>query len=214
MLHDTIIYYPYHFLPRSLSYTTHTKKIKRRRGQLQPFAQYDVPPTFYFFFSDIFNMEEIPLELHEGALAPDFALKDDQGNISRLSDLKGKKDIVVYFYPEDFTPGCTTQAAEFSRDYEKFKDAGIEIIGVSPNDEESHERFRQKMGILYPLVADTEKEVSKSYGVYRLKKFMGREHMGVNRSTFLIDKTGRIVKIFRKVRPAGHSQEVFEALRG
>jgi peroxiredoxin Q/BCP len=169
---------------------------------------------FYFFFSDIFNMEEIPLELHEGALAPDFELKDDQGNISRLSDLKGKKDIVLYFYPEDFTPGCTTQAAEFSRDYKKFKDAGIEIIGISPNDEESHERFRQKMGISYPLVADTEKEVSKSYGVYGLKKFMGREHMGVNRSTFLIDKTGKIVKIFRKVRPAGHSQEVFEALRG
>jgi thioredoxin-dependent peroxiredoxin len=158
-------------------------------------------------------MQEIPIELHEGALAPDFTMRDVQGNISRLSDLKGKKDIVVYFYPEDFTPGCTTQAAEFSRDYEKFKEAGIEIVGISPNEEESHEKFRQKMGIPYPLVADTEKDVSKSYGVYGLKKFMGREYMGVNRSTFLVDKTGKIVKIFKRVRPAGHSQEVFQALR-
>jgi peroxiredoxin Q/BCP len=159
-------------------------------------------------------MQETPIELNEGALAPDFAMRDMQGNLSRLSDLKDKKDIVVYFYPEDFTPGCTTQAAEFSRDYEKFKEAGIEIVGISPNEEESHEKFRQKMGIPYPLVADTEKNVSKSYGVYGLKKFMGREYMGVNRSTFLVDKTGKIVKIFKRVRPAGHSQEVFQALRG
>jgi peroxiredoxin Q/BCP len=159
-------------------------------------------------------MQETPIELNEGTLAPDFAMRDMQGNLSRLSDLKDKKDIVVYFYPEDFTPGCTTQAAEFSRDYEKFKEAGIEIVGISPNEEESHEKFRQKMGIPYPLVADTEKNVSKSYGVYGLKKFMGREYMGVNRSTFLIDKTGKIVKIFKRVRPAGHSQEVFQALRG
>ena len=159
-------------------------------------------------------MQETPIELNEGALAPDFAMRDMQGNISRLSDLKDKKDIVVYFYPEDFTPGCTTQAVEFSRDYEKFKEAGIEIVGISPNEEESHEKFRQKMGIPYPLVADTEKDVSKSYGVYGLKKFMGREYMGVSRSTFLIDKTGKIVKIFKRVRPAGHSQEVFQALRG
>ena len=159
-------------------------------------------------------MQETPIELNEGALAPDFAMRDMQGNISRLSDLKDKKDIVVYFYPEDFTPGCTTQAVEFSQDYEKFKEAGIEIVGISPDEEESHEKFRQKMGIPYPLVADTEKDVSKSYGVYGLKKFMGREYMGVNRSTFLVDKTGKIVKIFKRVRPAGHSQEVFQALRG
>ncbi len=159
-------------------------------------------------------MQETPLELHEGDPAPNFTMRDAQGNTSMLTDLKGKFDIVVYFYPEDFTPGCTTQAAEFSRDYGKFREAGIEIVGVSPNNEESHEKFRQKMSIPYPLVADMEKEVSKSYGVYGLKKFMGREYMGVNRSTFVIDKTGRIVKIFKKVKPAGHSQEVFIALRG
>src|ERR671939_378806 len=159
-------------------------------------------------------MQEEPFELTEGSIAPDFEMRDKHGQTSKLSDLKGKADVVVYFYPKDFTPGCTTEATEFTRDYEKFKEAGIEIVGVSPDDEESHQRFRQKMEIPYPLVADTTKEVSRSYGVYGLKSFMGREYMGVNRSTFLISKTGKIIKVFKKVKPAGHSQEVFEALRG
>ncbi|MGI0016614.1 MAG: peroxiredoxin, partial [Nitrososphaera sp.] len=111
------------------------------------------------------------------------------------------------------TPGCTTEATEFTRDYKKFKDAGIEVVGISPDDEESHKKFRAKMGIPYPLVADNDKRTSKSYGVYGLKSFMGREYMGVNRSTFLVDKSGKIVRIFRRVKPAGHSQEVLEALR-
>lgn len=159
-------------------------------------------------------MQENPVEIVEGSVAPDFVMRDKQGKMNKLSDLRGKRDIVVYFYPEDFTPGCTTEATEFTRDYEKFKDADIEIVGISPDEEASHEKFRQNMGIPYPLVADTENEMSKKYGVYGLKKFMGREYMGVNRSTFLVDKTGKIVRIFKKVKPAGHSQEVFHALRG
>jgi peroxiredoxin Q/BCP len=159
-------------------------------------------------------MQENPLELVEGSIAPDFAMRDKHGKTYNLSDLHGKRDVVVYFYPEDFTPGCTTEATEFTRDYEKFKAAGIEIVGISPDDEASHEKFRQNMGVPYLLVADTNNEVSKKYGVYGLKKFMGREYMGISRSTFLIDKTGKIVRIFKKVRPAGHSQEVFQALRG
>jgi peroxiredoxin Q/BCP len=99
-------------------------------------------------------------------------------------------------------------------DYIKFGDAGIEIVGISPDDEKSHQKFRDKMGMPYPLVADTDNEVSKKYGVYGLKSFMGREYMGVNRSTFLVDRQGKIVKIFKKVKPAGHSQEVLDALRG
>jgi peroxiredoxin Q/BCP len=106
------------------------------------------------------------------------------------------------------------EATEFTKDYERFKSAGIEIVGISPDSEESHTKFRDKMGIPYNLVADTENKVSKEYGVYGLKQFMGREYMGVNRSTFLVDKSGKIAKIFRKVKPAGHSKEVFDALTG
>lgn len=150
----------------------------------------------------------------EGVAAPDFTMRTGDGKTAHLSDLRGKKAVVVYFYPKDFTPGCTMEATEFSRDYNKFKDAGIEIVGISPDSDESHKKFREKMGIPYPLVADTEKDVSKRYGVYGLKSFMGREYMGVNRSTFLIDKSGKIVRIFKKVKPAGHSKEVLQILRG
>jgi thioredoxin-dependent peroxiredoxin len=159
-------------------------------------------------------MEETPMELAEGSDAPDFTMRDYYGKRIKLSDLLGNRDVVVYFYPKDFTPGCSTQATEFSRDYKKFRDAGIEIVGISPDDEKSHDKFREKMGIPYQLVADTDNEVSKKYGVYGLKSYMGKEYMGVNRSTFLVDKKGKIVKIFEKVKPAGHSQEVFEILRG
>ena len=152
--------------------------------------------------------------ISEGSLAPDFVMKDIKGKSIKLSDLKGKKSVVAYFYPKDFTPGCTAEAAEFSKDYEKFRAAGIEIVGISPDSDESHEKFRDKMGIPYPLVADTENEVSKKYGVYGLKNFMGREYMGVNRSTFIVDKSGKIAKVFKRVKPAGHSKEVFESARG
>jgi len=158
-------------------------------------------------------MAEKQVELTEGVAAPDFAMSDKDGKSMKLSELRGKKNVVVYFYPKDFTPGCAMEATEFTRDYKKFRDAGIEIVGVSPDDEKSHQKFREKMGIPYPLVADTEKEVSKKYGVYGLKSFMGREYMGVNRSTFLVDRSGKIVMIYRKVKPAGHSQDVLEVLR-
>ena len=154
------------------------------------------------------------MELAEGSEAPNFTMRDNYGKTIKLSDLLGNRDVVVYFYPKDFTPGCSTQATEFSRDYKKFRDAGIEIVGISSDDEKSHEKFREKMGIPYQLVADTDNEVSKKYGVYGPKSFMGKEYMGVTRSTFLVDKKGKIVKIFKKVKPAGHSQEVFETLRG
>jgi thioredoxin-dependent peroxiredoxin len=159
-------------------------------------------------------MEEKHAELAEGSIAPDFTMRDKDGKAIKLSELRGKKSVVVYFYPKDFTSGCTMEATEFSRDYKKFKDAGIEIVGISPDNEESHQKFRDKMGMPYPLVADTENGVSKMYGVYGLKSFMGREYMGVNRSTFLVDKSGKIVKVYRKVKPAGHSQEVLQALQG
>jgi peroxiredoxin Q/BCP len=149
----------------------------------------------------------------EGKVAPDFTMMDANGKQKKLSELRGKKDIVIYFYPKDFTSGCTTEAAEFSKAYYRFSNAGIEIVGISPDTEESHSKFRAKMSIPYPLVSDPQNTISKEYGVYGLKSFMGREYMGVNRSTFLVDKSGKIAKVFPRVKPAGHSDEVFRSLR-
>ena len=145
----------------------------------------------------------------ENSSLPKFELSDADGNIVKSSDLKGKK-YVIYFYPKDFTPGCTIEADEFSKDYKKFQKAGIEIIGISKDDIESHKKFCEKMKIPYVLLADTETAVSKLFGVWGKKKFMGREYMGVNRSTFLVNESGRIFKVFEKVKAKGHSKEVLE----
>jgi peroxiredoxin Q/BCP len=150
--------------------------------------------------------------LSVGDTVPDFSLKDAEGKTVQKSDLKGKK-YVVYFYPKDFTPGCTTEAAEFARDYKKFKSADVEIIGISPDDVDSHKKFGEKMEVPFILLADTEKEVAKKFGVWGKKQFMGREYMGVNRTTFLVDEKGKILKVFEKVKAAGHAQEVLEAFK-
>ena len=150
--------------------------------------------------------------LSEGDTVPEFSLRDAEGKQVKKSDLKGKR-YVVYFYPKDFTPGCTTEAAEFARDYKKFKSEGIEIIGISPDDEESHKKFGEKMSVPFILLADTEKDVAKKFGVWGKKQFMGREYMGVNRTTFLVDEKGKVLKVFEKVKPAGHAQEVLESFK-
>lgn len=146
----------------------------------------------------------------EGDVAPDIRFEDKDGKSVKLSDYRGKKNVVLYFYPKDFTPGCSIEAEEFSGDYEEFKVKGIEILGISSDDNDSHKRFRQKLKIPYILVSDPDHIYSKKYGVYGSKKFMGKEYMGITRSTFLVDKQGRIIKIFYKVKPSGHSKEVRE----
>ncbi len=148
--------------------------------------------------------------ISEGDTVPKFELEDSEGNKIKSMDLKGKKH-VIYFYPKDFTPGCTTEADEFSKDYNKFKKSGIEILGISPDDVNSHKKFCEKMGIRYVLLADTDKEVSKKFGVWGKKKFMGKEYMGVIRSTFLVDEKGKIFKVFPKVKAAGHAKEVLDS---
>ena len=147
--------------------------------------------------------------VEEGDKVPKFVINDAKGNKVKSIDFKGKKH-VIYFYPKDFTPGCSTQADEFSQNYEKFQDNGIEIIGISPDDENSHKKFCIKMGIKYTLLSDTEKEVSKAFGVWGMKKFMGREYTGVTRSSFLVNEKGKIFKIYPKVKPAGHAKQVLE----
>ena len=147
--------------------------------------------------------------ISEGDSVPKFEASDADGNKVKSTDFKGKKH-VIYFYPKDFTPGCTTEADEFSKDYKKFQKQGIEIIGVSPDDVDSHRKFCDKMKITFPLLADVEKEISQKFGVWGKKKFMGREYMGVIRSTFLVNEKGKIFKMYPKVKPAGHSKEVLE----
>ena len=148
--------------------------------------------------------------ISEGKSVPTFQLSDAHGNTVKSSEIKGKK-FVIYFYPKDFTPGCTVEADEFSRDYKKFQKAGIEIIGISKDDVESHKKFCKKMKIPYILLADTKTEVSKLFGVWGKKNFMGREYMGIKRSTFLVNEDGKIFRVFEKVKPKGHSKEVLEA---
>jgi len=148
--------------------------------------------------------------ISEGDSVPKFELLDSEGKSVKSSDLKGKK-YVIYFYPKDFTPGCTTEADEFSKDYNKFKKVGIEIVGISKDDVESHKKFCQKMKIPYILLADTGTDVAKKFGVWGKKKFMGKEYMGIIRSTFLVDEKGKIFKAFPKVKPAGHAKEVLES---
>ena len=147
--------------------------------------------------------------ISEGELVPKFELQDANGNLVKSSELKGKK-YVIYFYPRDFTPGCTTEADEFSKDYPKFKKAGIEVVGISKDDVKSHRKFCDKMNIPYILLSDVDTDVCKKFGVWGKKKFMGREFMGINRCTFLINEKGKIFKVFLKVKPKGHSKEVLD----
>ena len=147
----------------------------------------------------------------EGQEAPDFELTSDAGETVKLSELRGKP-VVLYFYPKDDTPGCTTQACGIRDAYSEFERAGAIVLGVSPDNERSHVKFRQKYELPFTLLADTEHEVADRYGVWGEKKFMGKKYMGVNRSTFVIDEGGKVKKVFEKVMPATHADDVLAAL--
>jgi peroxiredoxin Q/BCP len=149
-------------------------------------------------------------KLKEGDKAPDFAVADANGKTVRLKDLRGKK-VVLYFYPKDDTPGCTKEACAFRDSFAKFKRRGIEVFGVSLDSEKSHQKFIQKYDLPFGLLADTGKEVSEAYGTYGEKKFMGRKYMGNHRMTFLIDEKGKIKKVFERVKPEEHAEEVLAA---
>jgi peroxiredoxin Q/BCP len=152
----------------------------------------------------------VAAKLKEGDKAPDFAVTDEAGLTVRLKDLRGKK-FVLYFYPKDDTPGCTKEACSFRDSFSKFKKRGIEVFGVSLDSEKSHQKFIDKFSLPFRLLADTDRQLSDSFGTYGEKKFMGRTYMGVNRMTFLIDEKGKIKKIFSKVKPEEHADEVLAA---
>jgi thioredoxin-dependent peroxiredoxin len=149
--------------------------------------------------------------INEGDQAPDFTLQSDAGTDVTLSSLRGRP-VVLYFYPRDDTPGCTAQACGIRDAYGEFQRAGAVVLGVSPDNESSHVKFREKYELPFTLLADTDHSVSEQYGVWGEKKFAGKSYMGVKRSTFVIDADGTIKTVMHDVKPATHAEEVLAAL--
>jgi thioredoxin-dependent peroxiredoxin len=149
--------------------------------------------------------------IEEGKPAPDFELKTDGGETLKLSDLQGQQ-VVLYFYPKDDTPGCTTQACGIRDVYGEFERAGAVVLGISPDDESSHVKFKQKFGLPFTLLADEGHHVADEYDVWKEKKYRGRTYMGIERSTFVIAEDGTVKKVLREVKPATHADEVLSVL--
>ncbi|MCK5428006.1 MAG: thioredoxin-dependent thiol peroxidase [Anaerolineales bacterium] len=150
------------------------------------------------------------MPISSGIPAPDFTLLDETETEHKLSDYRGNP-VVLYFYPKDDTPGCTTEACNFRDDYSAYQEAGVTILGVSPDSPKRHANFKAKYDLPFTLLADAEHEVCELYGVWGLKKSFGREYEGVFRTTFLISPEGKIIKVFKNVKPADHSAEVLQA---
>jgi peroxiredoxin Q/BCP len=151
--------------------------------------------------------------IEKGSLAPDFTLASDEGADVTLSELRGKK-VVLYFYPKDDTPGCTTQACDFRDARPAFEKLDAVVLGVSPDSVQSHRKFREKFGLTFPLLADEGHVVSEAYGVWKERSMYGRKFMGIERSTFLIDEDGTVAEVWRKVKPKGHAEMLEEVLGG
>ena len=150
--------------------------------------------------------------INEGDAAPEFILKTDEGTPFSLADQRGQA-VVLYFYPRDNTPGCTVEAQEFSALVDEFKAAGVQVVGISPDGMESHQKFKKGQHIRYTLLTDDEKDVARRYGVFRKKKMYGKEVEGIVRSTFLIDAGGQIAHVWDNVRAKGHAAKVLERVR-
>ena len=148
-----------------------------------------------------------------GTPAPEFSLPDENEQIHRLQDYRGQT-VLLYFYPKDDTPGCTTEACNFRDDYSAYQEAGVVILGVSPDSPAKHTKFKAKYELPFSLLADIDHQVCELYGVWGPKKFMGREYEGVNRTTFLIGPDGVIQQVFENVKPAQHSAEILGVLKG
>jgi peroxiredoxin Q/BCP len=149
--------------------------------------------------------------VEEGEPAPDFTLRSETGELVMLSSFRGRP-VVLYFYPRDDTPGCTTQACGIRDVYGEFERLGAVVLGVSPDDERSHAKFKQKHRLPFTLLADPDHAVSERYGVWGEKTYMGRKYLGVSRATFVIDEAGVVKRIFPKVKPATHADDVLAAL--
>lgn len=150
--------------------------------------------------------------LQAGEKAPEFTAKDQDGNEISLSEYHGKK-VVLYFYPKDDTPGCTREACAFRDNFPNFQKIDVVVLGVSVDGQKAHRKFADKHALPFTLLVDDEKKIVESYGVWGLKKFMGREYMGTNRVTYLIDEEGKIEKVWPKVKPETHAAEVLDWLQ-
>jgi thioredoxin-dependent peroxiredoxin len=151
--------------------------------------------------------------IEEGTPAPDFDLVSDSGESVRLSGLRGSP-VVLYFYPADDTPGCTTEACEFRDEYSRFRQHGAVVLGVSPDDKASHVRFKEKYSLPFTLLADPDHKTAEDYGVWVEKNTYGKKRMGIKRSTFVIDGNGSVARAMYGVKPEGHADQVLEALPG
>ena len=149
--------------------------------------------------------------IKEGEAAPDFEARDAEGNKVRLSDLRGQK-VVLYFYPKDDTPGCTTESCDFQAKLPKFKPRDAVVFGISILDEKSKAKFAAKYGLTFPLLADADHAVAEKYGVWQEKKNYGRSYMGIARTTYLIDRSGKIAKRWDSVKVDGHAEAVLDAV--
>jgi thioredoxin-dependent peroxiredoxin len=149
--------------------------------------------------------------LQPGDLAPDFSLPDSEGNLVKLSDFQGKR-VILYFYPRDNTPGCTKEACGFRDAYSHYQAHDLVVLGISADDAKSHDKFSTKFNLPFPLLSDEGGQVSTTYESYGLKKFMGKEYMGISRNTFVIDALGKIEKIYIKVKPEHHAEAILADL--
>ena len=150
--------------------------------------------------------------LTEGAEAPDFTLESDSGETVSLSQLRGKP-VVLYFYPRDDTPGCTTEACEFRDAWDDVKKTGAVVLGVSPDTAASHKKFKSKFRLPFPLLADPDHKVAERYGAWGERSMYGRKFQGILRTTFVIGPDGRILKVFERVKPKGHAAAVLESMQ-
>jgi len=150
-------------------------------------------------------------ELKEGDAAPTFTAKDQNGNTVSLSDFTGK-DVILYFYPKDDTPGCTAEACNFRDNYQSLQKQGFTVIGISTDDEKSHQKFVNKYQLPFTLISDTDKSIVEAYGVWVEKNMYGKKYMGTARKTFIIDQNGIIKKVIDKVDTAASSQQVLDLL--
>mgnify|MGYP003390331581 FL=1 len=161
----------------------------------------------------VFNQEDIDRKviLAAGDMAPEFSLENSDGVSISLRDFRGK-NVVLYFYPKDNTPGCTTEACEFSANYDEFVANDTVIVGVSPDSVKSHSGFIIKQNLKHILLSDINKDVAKAYGVWQVRKNYGKEYLGIVRTTFVIDKEGKIAKVYKSVKAAGHAAKVLADL--